>query len=304
MVKARVNDCCMDGYAQTGDFGFPETEARIIFADVSDTAIRLQRRHNLDYPAAAELGRAIAAVAMLGVDFRDQDDTITLCAETNAPIGGWLAEITGKGALRGYVYNPGAWVDGYAGHAADRVWTKAKLTRTDKDGDVIGQVSFGADSANMADIMSAYYNSATRVNTCLAFCSTTNDGLNLDRVRALGVQYIENAGHPRLSRIAPLFGSGVVARQIENDASAGALCDLFDLQWISAAPPKALDLVCTCSQQTAFESYSSRGKAELAGMVLAGTDREFRCHLCGNVYVVPLEEIEKLARSGNAEYMP
>ena len=36
----------MDGYAQTGDFGFPETEARFIFADVSDTAAKLQRQRD------------------------------------------------------------------------------------------------------------------------------------------------------------------------------------------------------------------------------------------------------------------
>ncbi|MCL1910544.1 MAG: Hsp33 family molecular chaperone HslO, partial [Kiritimatiellaeota bacterium] len=224
MVKSRINDCCMEGYAQTGDFGFPETEARIIFADVTDTAVRLQQRHDLDYPAAAELGRAIAAAALLGVDFRDQNDTITLCAETNAPIGGWLAEITGKGALRGYVYNPDAWDASFdPPRAADPVWTRAKLTRTDADGDVIGQVSFGADSADMAEIMSSYYNSATRVNPRLAFCAVSHDNDRLDRVRALGVQYIENPNHPRLSRIAPLFKSGAVARQIEVDASTGAL---------------------------------------------------------------------------------
>jgi len=292
MVKSRINDCCMDGYAQTGDFGFPETEARIIIADVPDTAARLQRQHGLDYPAAAELGRAIAAVALLGVDFRDQDDTIALCAETNAPIGGWFAEITGKGALRGYVYNPGA-QSGFRN--PDRLWTKAKLTRTDADGDVTGQVSFGADSADMADIMSAYYNSATRVNTRLAFCATTHDGLNLDRVRALGVQYVENPSHPRLSRIAPMFDCGIVARQIEIDASTGALCDLFDLQWISAAPPKALDLVCVCSQTAAEESFSSREKPELIGMLLAGDDRVFRCHLCGRSYNVPIAKIAEFA---------
>jgi len=278
----------MDGYAQTGDFGFPETEARIIFADVSDTAARLQRQHDLDYPAAAELGRAIAAAAMLGVEFRDPNDTITLCAETNAPVGGWLAEITGKGALRGYVYNPEMWDAHEPKYGKDPVWTRAKLTRVDADGDVIGQVSFGAESADMADIMSAYYNNATRVCTNLAFCATTHDGFNLDRVRALGVQYVENANHPRISRIAPLFKSGVVARQIELDASTGALCDLFDLQWISASPPKALDLVCTCSPETALESFTSRGKAELKGMLLAGEDREFRCHLCGKIYAVEL----------------
>ena len=294
MVKARINDCCMEGFAQTGDFGFPETEARIIFADVTDTAVKLQKLHKLDYPAAAELGRAIAAVALLGIDFKDEGDTITLCAETNAPIGGWYAEITGKGALRGYVHNPDAW-EYDPPRTVDPIWTKAKLTRTDSDGDVIGQVSFGADSADMPDIMSSYYNNATRVNTRLAFCAASHDNRTLDRVRALGVQYIDNPNHPRLSRIASLFTKGVVARQIELDASTGALCDLFDLQWISAVPPKALDLVCTCSAERAGESVATLSKAELAGILRAGQDRRFHCHLCGRDYVIPISAIAEFA---------
>ena len=302
MVKARTNDCCIEGFAQVGDAAFSDTDIRLVFSDVSETAAKLQRLHGLDRPAAAELGRAIAAVALFGVDFREQNDSIIFCAETSAPIDGWHVEISGRGALRGYLFNP----DPDYGAISPRIppdsaFSKARLTRVNEAGDIVAQSSFGAPAADIAQLMAAYHNGASRVTTRIAICAASSgpDSGAIDCVRALAIQYIDAPSNPRLARIAPLFDNGAVATQLELDPTAAALGDLFGIQWLGISPPRALAMSCTCSQQAADESYATRSPAELAGMALARKGRQFRCHLCGAVYDVTYEKIEKFSQNAN-----
>ncbi len=292
MVMARTNDACVEGFS-------PALRLRFLYSDVSETVRTLQDQHGNCARSASVLGRAIAGMALVGIDLGNQDEILTLHVETDGRIGGFLVEMSGRGRLRGYTYeknldaappgNPG--IPDPMGNYA-----RVKITRSHESGGLRSQMSFTVSPSSEVGIFKEFYNSSLQIptETCLSATSFEN---RIERVRALAVQRMPDARKTDFKRISTLFTDGTVSEQLEFDASLSTLREVLNVPDLMTGPTRALRFGCTCSQEVADGTFSSRTKPELDALVRIGSAQQFRCHVCGRVYTLPPEKIAQLAKN-------
>ena len=277
----------------------PALRLRFLYSDVSETAFTLQEQHGNDMQSAGVLACALAGIAIVGIDLGDQDELITLHAEMDDGVLGYLVEMSGRGRLRGYTYlkDPGAPPPpaGEDGRQEDPPGpVHVKLTRAHESGRVRSQMSFAASPPTEMTVFNELYNSSLQVPTCLRLSATFIDG-RIDRARALAVQKMPDARKSHFKRVCNLFEDGTVQEQLEIDASLPTLREIFNIPDLMTGPTRALQFGCTCSQAVADRSFASRPKPELEAMARMGRNHEFRCHMCGSVYTVTHESIARFA---------
>ena len=288
MVTARTNDACVEGFC-------PITRLRFLYADVSETAAILHEQHGSDLPTAEILGRALAGIALVGIDLGEQDEMISMHAETTGPIGGYLVEMTGRGELRGYTYakkllspENNESVSPYGPMA------RVKMTRTHESGKIRSQMAFNVMPAGEHDILTEFYNSTLQIPTQVCLHARTFEG-HLESVRALAVQRMPDGRKSDFARVSALFKDGSVQEQLEFDASTATLREIFALPELTTGPTRALRMGCTCSQATVEAAYANYQKPVLQGMARMGRNETFSCHLCGQAYTVTHTKLAELA---------
>ena len=80
----------------------PELRVAATFVDVTSAAQALARGHLCGPTAAWALSRALAAVALLGAETGEADETVSVQMKCDGPLGGFNVECTAAGTLRGY----------------------------------------------------------------------------------------------------------------------------------------------------------------------------------------------------------
>lgn len=288
MVTARTNDACVEGFC-------PITRLRFLYSDVSETAALLNEQHNSDQAAAEILGRALAGIALVGIDLGEQDEMISMHTETAGPIGGYLVEMTGRGELRGYAYarrlpppENNEPISPYGPMA------RVKMTRSHESGSIRSQMAFNVMPAGERDILMEFYNSTLQIPTQVCLHAHVFDG-HLESVRALAVQRMPDGRKSDFARISALFKDGTVQEQLEFDASTATLREIFSLPELTTGPTRALRMGCTCSQASVDAAYASTPKDVLQGIARTGRNETFRCHLCGQTYTLTHEQIADFA---------
>ncbi len=295
MVTARTNDACVEGFC-------PNSRLRFLYSDVSETAAILQQQHESSLVSGLVLSRALAGIALIGIDLGEQEETLSLQAETEGRIGGYLVEMTGRGDLRGYTYSkniPQTIENGSESNEPHGAVARVKVTRTHESGRIRSQMAFSVTPATENDILMEFYNSTLQIPTQVCICATSFD-TRIERVRALAVQQMPDGRKSEFKRITGLFKDGTVSEQLEFDASVATLREIFNLPELTTGPTRALRFGCTCSLSAAEASFSSRSKHELNGLLREGNAQQFRCHLCGKVYTLPIEKIAEFAIQASA----
>ncbi len=295
MVTARTNDACVEGFC-------PVTRLRFLFSDVSETADILQEQQGCDATAADILGRALAGIALIGIDLGEQDEMISLHAETDGPIGGYLVEMTGRGELRGYTYSksiaPAPGTD--PGHEANPgpspygPVARVKMTRTHESGRIRSQMAFNVTPATEHDILMEFYNATLQIPTHVCLLAHAYEG-RADRVRALAVQRMPDGQKADFTRISGLFKDGTVQEQLEYDASVDTLREIFGLPELTTGPTRALRFGCTCSASIVEAAYADTPAPVLRAKVRIGNPERFQCHLCGRSYLISVEKLAAFA---------
>ena len=79
-----------------------EAKVAVTIVDVTGAAQELARGHLAGPTAAHYLTKALAAVALLGQEVSEKDETVILQAKCKGPLGGFNVECTAQGTLRGY----------------------------------------------------------------------------------------------------------------------------------------------------------------------------------------------------------
>ena len=79
-----------------------EAKVAVTVVDVTSAAQELCRGHLCGPTAAHYLAEALAAAALLGAETSAEDETVIVQAKCSGPLGGYAAECTAAGTLRGY----------------------------------------------------------------------------------------------------------------------------------------------------------------------------------------------------------
>ena len=79
-----------------------ERKVAVTIVDVTDAAQALARGHLCGPTSAYFLSKALAAVALLGSEASEPDETVSVQMKCKGPLGGFNVECTREGTLRGY----------------------------------------------------------------------------------------------------------------------------------------------------------------------------------------------------------
>lgn len=167
----------------------------------------------------------------------------------------------------------------------------AKLTRFDSDGDVTSQISMELKPGSPELFFSRVIGAALPTRLCLA--ATVYDG-ELDHVRGLAMQTLPEAVPAEVRRLQRLFDDGTVLDTLCFDATLPTMRDVLGLEDLFTGPTQALTLGCRCSEEKVLDSFASRPRTVLRGMVRTGRPQVFRCHLCGRIWEVSHEQLAEM----------
>lgn len=90
-----MKDCREEWYDE-------EAKVAVTIVDVTGAAQELARGHLSGPTAGHYLAEALAAVALLGAETSEKDETVALQMKCKGPLGGCNVECTAEGTLRGY----------------------------------------------------------------------------------------------------------------------------------------------------------------------------------------------------------
>ncbi len=292
MIMMKSSDLLQVGGDRTAGF-------RWIYADVTDSARNLARSHLCGPASELALAEALAAVALLGADLEQPEETVTLQIKTDGPIGQVLVEAAFDGALRGFPAKKIlADFDGEAEPDIQAVYGNNGEVRIIRSvpGNVLAQSGFELPRPRPVGAVSKYYNLALQ-RRGVASVVAVPGGDGIDRARAFFLECLPDGDEEAFATASAILGGDGFSETLDAAQGAYSLCEELGMKDAVADDPRPLRFGCRCSRERAYETLRALSKDELAAMAKSGRDTDIYCHMCGKGYSFKPEELEKLARS-------
>ena len=275
---------------------------RVIAIDSTELCGKAQKIHNMSATAAAALGRALTAAAIMGGMLKSADDAVTIQLNGGGPIGRVLAVGNGKAQVRGYVDNPlvelplnnKGKLD--VGGAVGRNGQLSIIRDLGLKEPYIGQVPLV--NGEIAEDLTYYYANSEQLPTAVAL------GVLVDvdySIRAAGgfilqvlpgamdedIDRVEKAVNS-ISSVTELLDSGKKPEDIVEQLLSG-----YEIEYFENEHP---DYVCDCSRSRTDRALISIGADELQKLIDEDGKAEITCHFCDKVYNYTKKELEELLK--------
>lgn len=264
-------------------------EIRFTFADVTESARTLCKRHDSGRTSAAILGEALAACALLSADSDAPGESVQMQLNCDGPLGGFQVEVTGTGDVRGYTRQKRV-------EDLDRIGAPEAEEVLGKSGGLTVIVSTpskvvysGHVAANPPEVRSAtarYYNQSLQIPTGVEILAVM-DGDVLERAVALVAQKMPAGDTESFVQVLEAFHEGKVKQMLTGRKDGEPLWDVFGLDDIDTTDSRALAFGCRCSTQAVLQSVAALEAEEITEIIDTTGSQEVTCHMCGEMYVVP-----------------
>lgn len=273
---------------------------RVIAADTTQLCAKAQKIHKMMPTAAAALGRALTAAAIMGSMQKSRDDSITLQFNGGGPIGRVLAVGNGSAEVKGYVDNP----------LVDLPLNdKGKLDvggAVGKDGMLsivrdlglkepyVGQVPLV--NGEIAEDITFYYANSEQIPTAVALGVLIDVDYTVKAAGGFILQLLPGAYDEDIDNVEKTVASiSSVTQMLENGKTpediVRALLSDYEIEYFDNETPK---YVCDCSRERTDRALISIGKEELEKIINEDQKAEITCHFCDKVYKYTKKELEEL----------
>lgn len=255
----------------------PLAKVSVTMVDVAESAAALVRGHLCGPTAGAALARAIAAVALLGGETSEADESVTLEVKCSGPLGGVLAECTAAGRLRGYTVKKVLdEFDGVRRFDERAVMGECRLQVTHSaPGRILSQ--------GVSNSLDGYLAGSLQRRARIFVDASVTDECEVALARGLMVEAMPDSIWNLSAGVEPLDRPPRTGRRLSIAAPARKLLDALGLgraQRRSCAP---LAFGCTCSPERAAAMVAALGEDDRAAMPPVAS---VTCHLCGRTYTV------------------
>lgn len=270
---------------------------RFVYVDVTDSARSLARSHLCGPASEQALAEALAAVALLGADLEQPEETVSLQMKSNGPIASVLVEAAFDGALRGFpamkILND---FDGEAEPDMQAVFGADADVRIIRSipGRVLAQSGFRLHDPRPAGAVSDYYNIALQRRAFVALCAVPG-GDGVDCARAFLLECMPDGNADAFGTACALLGGNGFSESLEAARGAESLCVELGLGNLALDDPRPLRFGCRCSRERAYETLRALSAEDLTSMSKSGKETDIFCHMCGKCYSFKPEELVKLA---------
>lgn len=273
---------------------------RVFSAITTDTVNEAHRIHNTSATASAAIGRLLTAAAIMGVQLKGEDDSVTLQINGDGPIGMMVAVTDNQAHVRGYVENP---------YADLPVNAKGKLDV----GGAVGQgfLSVIRDlhmkepyigrtplvSGEIAEDITYYYAKSEQVPTALALGVLVDTDLSIKAAGGYMIQLMPEADDKTAERLTEIIASLPSVTDMINEGMnaediAFAVTSGFNMLLENNAAKPMYE--CQCSRERMESALISIGKDELKSIIDEQGEAEMGCRFCDKKYVFGREELRAL----------
>lgn len=276
---------------------------RVVAADTTALCNRAHEIHKMSPTAAAALGRALTAAAIMGSMLKSSDDSLTVQLNGGGPIGRVVAVGDGRANVKGYVDNPlvdlplneKGKLD--VGGAVGRDGMLSIIRDLGLKEPYVGQVPLV--NGEIAEDLTSYYATSEQLPTAVAlgvlvdvdYTIKAAGGFILQVLPGAYDEDIENVEKTvaSISSVTEMLDSGKKPKDIVEQ-----LLKDYEIEYFEDVPTA---YKCDCSRERTDRALISIGKEELGKIIAEDGKAEITCHFCDNVYEYTKEELEALLES-------
>ena len=237
----------------------------IITVDVSSAAQALARGHLCGPTSAYFLARACAAVALLGSEMSEKDETVILQMKCKGPLGGFNVECTAQGTLRGYTEKKT--LDAFDGLGRP----DPKMVIGDKQIQVTRSIPGKILSQGISNSLDGYLAGSLQRKAVIFTEAEVDDDVNVKSARGIMVEALPDSK-------ASIADYNVDAASLPRDPNGGLDLSSFELR-----RTQPLKFACRCSPDRALAMLSAMSEAERATLP---ESIDITCHMCGRTFTV------------------
>lgn len=268
----------------------------LTFADVTESARSLEKLHLSGPTAGRFLGEALVAVALLSVNLGSAEERISIQAQVNGPVGGFLVDGSGAGNLRGYtthkILND---LDGSdstplseaLGDAGALTFIHSNRTS------VLSQQQMKCSPLNMRHALARYYNDTLQKPTAIEISSTSRDHY-LHRAVGICMSRMPEGSSEDFVPLLERFNDHTIQNALKQAVDINLMSQLLGLDDLKIIERRVLSAKCTCSREKVIYSISCLSVEELEEILKKNERPEVTCHFCSNTFRVETAEVARL----------
>jgi len=270
----------------------------LTFADVTESAKLLEKKHLSGPTAGRFLGEALVAAALLSANLHNEDERISLQVQVSGPIGGCLVDASRNGNLRGYTMikilndfdvsdsTPLQKVLGDAG-----ALTLIHSSRSS----VLSQHQIQCNPMNLRHGLARYFNDYQQKPTAIEISATSRDHY-LHRAVGLCMSRMPEGQSENFIPLLERFNDKTIAKALDQAVDIEVLSNMLGLEDLVILERRVLAAKCTCSHEKVLYSVSCLPAEELEEILEQNEIPEVTCHFCSSSYRVETAEIARLLR--------
>lgn len=268
----------------------------ITYADVTQTAKTLERRHLCGPTASRILAELLAGIAVMSNNLSAEEEHISAQLLVDGPLGGALVDASISGELRGYtnikVLND---LDGEEkpdlSKALGEKGTFSVVQATNKAVGFNGIIHIDPPTVRAA--VARYFNESLQRPAAVEIFVEMKDNY-IDRAVAIVAEKMPDATSEDFIPVLEKFDSQEMKKFIGGECDWEKLAKFLGFNDLVLGGVKEIKFGCTCSLEAIKEMLKTIDENELNDIINEGKGQEICCHFCGADYNVSHEELTGL----------
>ena len=250
------------------------SKVAITIVDVTDAAQKLAAGHLSGPTAAYFLTRGLAAVALLGAEMSEAEETVALQMKCTGPLGGLNVECTAAGTLRGYTEKKT--LDDFDGLGP----ADPRKVLGSREIQVVRTVPGRILSQGLATTLGGYLTQSLQRNAEIRLEVAVSDEVEILEARGVMIEALPDSPLPKDAKLFKIAkGFSVASRTL-----------LSRLGYPRAELKKTTPLAfaCRCSPERAAAMLSALSDEERRTLP---PKIDITCHMCGRTFSVPTAKL-------------
>ncbi len=268
----------------------------IIKVEVTDAARELASSHLCGPTAGLLLAEALAGVSLLGGEWTQPDETLTMRVVVDGPLRGLLVEVAADGRLRGYtnvkVMNELDEIEELDAQVALGERAEFQVVRS-VPGRVIASGAFVVEPGTITRGVEEYYTSSLQ-RKVMVQTSALSYGGYIESARGVLFECMPDGDLEVFQGLAGYIEDGSLSECLESGAAMATICATAGLDDAVLREEHELRFGCRCTLERVEGLLNSLPVEDLEELVEKGAATDVYCHMCGKGYVIGVERVAEI----------
>lgn len=271
---------------------------RAFVADTTNLVNEATRIHGLSPVAAAAMGRTLTAAAIMGIDLKSENESVSIQISGDGPLGNIVTVADCNAHVRGYIDEP----------IVDLPLKNNKLDVSKAVGNgyltivknmglkepYVGRVEL--QTGEIAEDIAYYYMNSQQIPCVVALGVLVDVDYTIKAAGGYMIQLLPGADEDMITKleanvytlpsVTELLTDGLTTEQMTHEILLG-----IDYEIMTSHSP---EYKCNCSVERMEKALISLGKSELESIIEEQGSAQLNCHFCKKNYDFSKEQLEIL----------